>query len=113
MGEGDLTVAACVWQFPLIAIGMAALLVCSLSPSLPLQRLKVPGAAFFASIAYSVYLSHKLVIHATIQLCSSYKILLTSLPAMLLVEFFIYAAGAILFVIVERPFLQLRHRIVR
>src|SRR5439155_9848277 len=32
----DLTVSACVWQFPLFAIGMAALLVCAVSPRLPL-----------------------------------------------------------------------------
>ena len=62
LGEGEtLTVTACVSQFPLIAFGMAGLLVCVLSPRLPLSRVKIPGAAFFASIAYSVYLSHKLV----------------------------------------------------
>lgn len=111
LGEGDLTVATCVWQFPLVAMGMAALLVCSVSRRLPFQRLEVPGAAFFASIAYSVYLSHKLVIHATIQLCTSFNIPLTSVAAMLLVELFIYIAGAILFIAVERPFLLLRHRV--
>src|SRR6186997_366016 len=32
LGEGDyLTVTACVWQFPLIALGMAALLICAVS----------------------------------------------------------------------------------
>ncbi len=35
LGEGDnLTVAACVWQFPLIALGMAGLLICAQSPRL-------------------------------------------------------------------------------
>src|SRR6266850_2430119 len=39
LGEGDyLTVAASVWQFPLIALGMATLLVCAVSPRLPLRR---------------------------------------------------------------------------
>lgn len=114
LGEGEtLTVAACVWQFPLIAFGMAALLVCAVSPRLPFRRIEVPGAAFFASIAYSVYLSHKLVIHAVIQFCSSHNIALTSLPAILLVEILIYAAGLILFLSIERPFLQLRHRLTR
>lgn len=112
LGEGEtLTVAACVWQFPLIAFGMATLLLCAVSPRLPLGRMKVPGAAFFASIAYSVYLSHKLVIHFVIGLCSKYNIALISLPAHLLVEAGIYTAGVILFLTVERPFLQLRHRI--
>src|ERR1700730_11832892 len=36
LGEGDyLSVAATIWQFPLIAIGMAALLICAVSSQLP------------------------------------------------------------------------------
>jgi peptidoglycan/LPS O-acetylase OafA/YrhL len=113
LGEDRLTIATCVWQFPLIAFGMAALLVCAVSPRLPFRRVEVPGAAFLASIAYSVYLSHKLVIHFVTQLCSSHNISLTSLSALLLVQAFIYALGAVLFFSVERPFLQLRQRIAR
>src|SRR5215467_11136874 len=42
LGETDnLTVAACVWQFPFIAAGMAALLVCAVSPRLPLSRVAI------------------------------------------------------------------------
>jgi peptidoglycan/LPS O-acetylase OafA/YrhL len=111
IGEGDLTVAACIWQFPLIAFGMAALLVCAVSPRLFFRRIQIPGAAFFASIAYSVYLSHKLVIHAVTQFCSSHSIALTSVPALLLVEVLIYAVGVVLFLSIERPFLQLRRRL--
>ena len=112
LGEGEiLTVTACVWQFPLIAFGMAALLVCVVSPRLPFGRVEIPGAAFFASIAYSVYLSHKLVIHQATQFCAGHNIALTSVWALLFVEFSIYVAGFILFLTIERPFLQLRHRL--
>jgi peptidoglycan/LPS O-acetylase OafA/YrhL len=112
LGEGEtLTIATCVWQFPLIAVGMAALLVCAVSPRLPFRRVEIPGTAFFASIAYSVYLSHKLIIHAIIQFCSAHNIALTSVSALLLVEICIYGAGFILFLSIERPFLQLRRRI--
>jgi peptidoglycan/LPS O-acetylase OafA/YrhL len=111
LGENDLTIATCIWQFPLIALGMAALLVCAVSPRLPVRRIEVPGAAFFASIAYSVYLSHKLVIHGVIQLCTAHTIALTSAQALLFVEVLIYAVGLILFLSIERPFLQLRHRV--
>jgi len=106
-----LTVAACVWQFPLIAFGMATLLLGAVSPRLPFRRIEVPGAEFLASIAYSVYLSHKLVIHFVSGFCTTHHISLLSLPAHLLVEACIYAGGALLFFAVERPFLQLRHRI--
>ena len=107
----NLTVAACVWQFPLIAIGMAALLVCAVSPRLPLYRVAIPGAAFIASIAYSAYLIQKLVINGVEQFCSSHNIPPTSAFALIGVELCVYAAAVILFLTVERSFLQLRHRI--
>jgi peptidoglycan/LPS O-acetylase OafA/YrhL len=114
LGEGDnLTLTACVWQFPLIAVGMAALLVCAVSPRLPLRRVAIPGAAFIASIAYSAYLIQKLVINAVGQFCTNHNIDLSSAPALLGVELCVYLVATILFFTVERPFLQLRHRITR
>ena len=78
LGEGaELTVRACIWQLPLVALGMAALLVCAVSPRLPFCRVRVPGAALLASVAFSVYLSHKLVIHGVIALCQRYSLPLT------------------------------------
>jgi peptidoglycan/LPS O-acetylase OafA/YrhL len=113
LGETDeVTVVACVWQFPLIAIGMAALLVCAVSPRLPFRRVAIPGAAFIASIAYSAYLVQKLVIHGVAQFCGVHGIDLKSAPALIAVELCVYAAASFLFFAVERPFLQLRHRIV-
>ncbi len=112
LGETEnLTVVACVWQFPLIAIGMAALLVCAVSPRLFFRRVPIPGAAFIASIAYGAYLIQKLVIHAVGEFCTDHNIDLTSAPALLGVELCVYAAAVILFLTIERPFLQLRHRI--
>ncbi len=57
-----------------------------------------------ASVAFSVYLSHKLVIHSVIQLCSSYSLPLTSVWALLLIEIAVYLAGVALFFAVARPF---------
>ena len=112
LGEGDyLTVTACVWQFPLIALGMATLLICAVSPRLFLCRVAIPGAAFIATIAYSAYLIQKLVIHFVEQFCSNHNIALTSAPALLGVEIAVYACAAFLFFTIERPFLQLRHRV--
>jgi peptidoglycan/LPS O-acetylase OafA/YrhL len=111
LGEGEyLSVAAAIWQFPLLAIGMAALLICAQSDRLPLRRVAVPGAAFIASIAYSAYLVQKLVIHAVGEFCDAHDVDLTSASALIGVELCVYLAATILFLIVERPFLQLRHR---
>ncbi|MGA6940083.1 MAG: acyltransferase [Pseudolabrys sp.] len=107
----NLTVVACVWQFPLIAVGMAAILVCAVSPRLPLCRVAIPGAAFIASIAYSAYLIQKLVINGVEQFCTNHNIDLTSVPALLGVELCVYIAATILFLSIERPFLLLRRRL--
>jgi peptidoglycan/LPS O-acetylase OafA/YrhL len=112
LGETEnLTVVACVWQFPLIAVGMAALLVCALSPRLPFRRVAIPGAAFIASIAYSAYLIQKLVINGVEQFCTSHNIQPTSALALVGVELCVYAAAILLFLWVERPFLLLRRRL--
>ena len=112
LGEGDhINFVACVWQFPLIATGMAALLICALSPRLPLHRMAIPGAAFIASIAFSAYLVQKLVIHGVAEFCEAHGVDTKSTPALIGVQLSVYAVAAILFFTVERPFLQLRHRV--
>jgi peptidoglycan/LPS O-acetylase OafA/YrhL len=112
LGESEnLTVTACVWQFPLIAVGMAGLLLCALSPRLPLRRVAIPGAAFIASIAYSAYLVQKFAIHGVSEFCTTHSINLTSPAALIGVELCVYAAAIVLFFTVERPFLQLRKRL--
>jgi peptidoglycan/LPS O-acetylase OafA/YrhL len=112
LGEAEtITVSMCTWQFPLIALGMAALLVCAVSPRLPFSRVRIPGAAFIASIAYSAYLIQKLVIHFVEQFCVAHGIAPASAAALIGVELCVYAAATALFFAVERPFLLLRHRI--
>ena len=111
LGEGDmLTVAACIWQFPLIALGMSLLLICAVSERLPFHRLRIPGAAFVASVAYSVYLSHKLVIHQSVLFCAARHLPLTSATAIVLNFAAILVGGSLLYFAVERPFLLLRRR---
>jgi peptidoglycan/LPS O-acetylase OafA/YrhL len=112
LGEGEyLSAAAAIWQFPLIAFGMAALLICAVSPRLIFRRIAIPGAAFIASIAYSAYLVQKLVIHFVTQFCANHNIPLISPAALVGVELCIYAAATVLFFAIERPFLQLRKRL--
>jgi peptidoglycan/LPS O-acetylase OafA/YrhL len=110
---GVITVTASIWQFLLVALGMAALLLCAVSPRLPFSRVNIPGAAFIASIAYSAYLVQKLVIHFVAQLCANRNILPDSFAAIVGVELCVYAAATVLFFAVERPFLKLRHRLTR
>lgn len=112
LGEGEyLTITSVVSQFPLLAIGFAALLVCAQSDRLTLRHVRIPGAAFIASIAYSAYLVQKLVIHGVGEFCRAHDVDLTSAPALIGVQLCVYLAATTLFLAVERPFLQLRHRV--
>jgi peptidoglycan/LPS O-acetylase OafA/YrhL len=109
LGEGEyVNLAACIWQFLLLALAFAALLVCGQSDRLPLRRVRIRGVAFIASIAYSAYLIQKLVIHGFGEFCQAYNIDPHSAFALVAVEICVYAAATILFFAVERPFLQLR-----
>jgi peptidoglycan/LPS O-acetylase OafA/YrhL len=111
LGDGDvLPIAACVWQFPLVALGMSLLLVCAVSERLPFHRVPIPGVALVASIAYSVYLSHKLVIHQVVLLCALRSFPLTSASVLVLDFTAIIVIGSLLYFAVERPFLLLRRR---
>jgi peptidoglycan/LPS O-acetylase OafA/YrhL len=112
LGEGEyLELATVIWQFPLLAIGFVGLLVCAQSDRLPFRRVRIPGAAFIASLAYSAYLVQKLVIHGVGEFCRAHDVDLASTSALIGVEVCVYTVATILFFAVERPFLQLRHRI--
>ncbi|MFN2476219.1 MAG: acyltransferase family protein [Chthoniobacterales bacterium] len=113
LGEGEtLTIATCVWQFPLLAVGLAMFLVCAASSRLSVAHVGVPGVGFVASIAYSVYLSHKLVVHAVAKFCEPRGIPPTSMLRITLAIMSSGVVGAALFFAVERPFLNYRQRTI-
>jgi peptidoglycan/LPS O-acetylase OafA/YrhL len=106
--ENGLTVVSSSLGFSLVAAACGAFLICALSPRLPFSKRAIPGASFLATIAYSVYLTHKLPIHWIEQAVAG-----RSLPAVvsyLLAMSFALLIGFLLFFVVERPFLRLRER---
>jgi len=113
LAEDTLSITSCALGFPLIALGFSALLLCAVSPELPFSRVTTPGAAFLATVAYSVYLSHKLIIHWTLTFGAAHSIAETSVTGYVLMLSSILVAGSALFFAVERPFLQMRQRYVK
>jgi hypothetical protein len=49
--------------------------------------------------------------HAIARYCTTHEIGMISAAALIGVQLYVYAAAALLFFAVERPFLQLRHRL--
>ena len=98
--------------YPLLSAGLTLIVAAGASPGSLLGRIRVPGAAALATLAYSVYLSHKLVFHA---LHSRFREALErgGWAAAALVCAATLLAGAALYGAVERPGLLLRERLLR
>ena len=99
-----------VFGFPLLAFSVVLIVMAASSPRSLLGRRAIPGAGGLATGAYSLYLSHKAVFHA-VQTATPH------LPAQLQGLSFVLAllgafvVGAVLYWLVERPFLKLRDRL--
>ena len=98
-----------VFGFPLLAVSMSLLVVAGASPRALIGRWAIPGAGALAAGAYSLYLSHKIVFHQVglwsqtwPQAEKGFAFAVAFAAACLF--------GAVLYWLVERPFLKLRDR---
>jgi peptidoglycan/LPS O-acetylase OafA/YrhL len=106
--EDGLSFVSSAFGFFLVAVACGLFLLCAVTPRLPFATRPVPGAGFVATIAYSVYLTHKLAIHAVERLT-------VACPVHLIVAYLagvalVLLVGSLLFWSVERPFLRVRER---
>jgi peptidoglycan/LPS O-acetylase OafA/YrhL len=95
--------------FPLLALGLGLITASSVSANGLLARVRIPGAETIATLAFSLYLTHKAVGHLIMQ----HFPWITSPqgPASwLLYGVTCFSAAWLLHVAVERPFLRLRDR---
>ncbi len=94
--------------FPLMSAGLGLLVAASISPACWLS--KVRGFGFIATLAYSVYLTHKEIGHLDRMYLGRY-LQNGGWPAFLLVFSTCFLAAAVLYFAIERPFLRLRERL--
>jgi peptidoglycan/LPS O-acetylase OafA/YrhL len=98
--------------FPVLSLGLGLLVASAISRNGLLSRFPVPGAKLLATLAFSLYLSHKEIAHLD-------RIYLPSLTqrrdaaAMLTYAVSCIAAAGLLYLSVERPFMVLRDRLDR
>ena len=101
--------AGTVIGFPLMAIALAMLVMAAADRQSWFARLRVPGARMVATLAYSLYLTHKEVAHLDdlwlpkIMGARDWKTVVVLSVSCL-------AAAALLYFAIERPFLALRDR---
>jgi peptidoglycan/LPS O-acetylase OafA/YrhL len=104
--------AATVFGYPLLALGMSLLVLAALAPGSLLHRVRVPGASRLALWSYAIYLVHKQVcVMLAGPLASAgygpedWRAIALSLAASV-------AAGWLLYRLVEAPVMALRERLV-
>jgi peptidoglycan/LPS O-acetylase OafA/YrhL len=94
--------------FPLMALGLGLLLASSIASSSPLS--KVRGFGLVATLAYSLYLTHKEIVHLVYVYLPKY-VESGGWTALLVYFAFSFLAATVLYIAVERPFLRLRERL--
>ena len=95
--------------FPILSLGLGLLVASALSANGILSRFKVPGAKLIATLAYSLYLTHKELIHL-VDLCFPVIARAGFLPWLGVYAVCCLAVSGLLYLCVERPFLILRDR---
>jgi peptidoglycan/LPS O-acetylase OafA/YrhL len=100
--------AGTVIGFPVLAAGLALLVASALSTN-GLLRVKIPGAKLIATLAYSLYLTHKELIHL-VDMCFPVIAQSSRWQWMGLYTISCLLVAATLYLCVERPFLILRDR---
>ena len=94
--------------YPLLALGLAALTVSAIGNG-PLGRWRIPGASTIATLAYSLYLTHKEILN----LCGTYLPARYSFQTWIGLAIFITTSlltAATLYLLVEKPTLRFRDR---
>lgn len=111
--KGYSTYATSIWGFPLIALSYGLIVAAVVCPSCPLYRLKSGVTAQLAALSYSIYLSHKIVIHVTQNLLSNAGIDKNSGLTMVICIITVVAAALLMRYIIEKPALKLRNGVLK
>jgi peptidoglycan/LPS O-acetylase OafA/YrhL len=97
-----------VFGYSILALSFAIAVMAALSPRSPISRVRIPGAYHLALWSYSIYLSHKAVGNILAQVLGPLGVSPWGLFfAVAVVSLMI---GALLYYVVELPFMRLRDR---
>jgi peptidoglycan/LPS O-acetylase OafA/YrhL len=101
-----------IFGYPAISIAFGALTLAALSPSCLLFRFSSSFTRWIATLSYSIYLTHKQLIHLTHRALHPYGIGEDSYTAFFISIAVALLGGWALHLVVEKPFLRLRDRVI-
>ncbi|MBJ6765834.1 acyltransferase [Myxococcaceae bacterium JPH2] len=102
-----------VFSFPLYSLGYSCVLVALASPAASRILGRVPGLQFFATLAFTIYLTHKMVVHAVHDALAPHGLGAYDVVTVLACAPAILATAWLLHRIVERPMLRMRESFER
>jgi peptidoglycan/LPS O-acetylase OafA/YrhL len=101
---------ASIFGFPLIALGFGFMVLGAISPTSFLYQWNSKMTTFIATLSFSIYLTHKGIIHVTNKLLENFKI---DSNLMMIISIVTCLLGAYLLnLAIEKPFMRLRARIL-
>lgn len=104
------TFSGAVFGFPLISLAYGVLVLAALSPSCLLYRHSSAITRWIATLSYSIYLTHKQVIHLTHEVLAPRGIDNDSYTSFWISTATSLLAGWLLHLLVEKPFMRLRDK---
>ncbi|MDB5006544.1 MAG: oatA 3 [Mucilaginibacter sp.] len=106
------TFYTCLFGFPLISLAYGIILAAIVCPSNMLFSIKSWLTSQIATLSYSIYLSHKIVIHSIQSLLEKVGMDKNSNLAMLICVVAVIAGALVLRYVVEKPALRIRNIIL-
>ena len=98
--------------YPLISLSFGSLVIAATAPESPLNRWKLPGIRWGATLAFSFYLIHKHIIHIVMDAGVAHGFSYNGLALMAFSFAASIAAALCLHLVIERPFLKLRFQVM-
>jgi peptidoglycan/LPS O-acetylase OafA/YrhL len=106
--DNQYTMQGAIFGYPAISIAYGALVLAALSPTSLLYRYSSKLTRFIATLSYSIYLTHKQLIHLTHEALHHYNIGDDTYTSFWISTAVALLGGWILHLLVEKPFLRLR-----
>ena len=103
---------ASIWGFPLVSLGYGLLVWVAVCPASLLYKLNSKLSAGVASLSYSIYLIHKIVIHLTQDIFSTYQIEKDGNPMFIICIGTTLVAAFLMRLLIEKPFMKWRDYIL-
>lgn len=110
VSSDEMSFTASVFGFPLVDIGYGLLVAGVISPGNFLYNRKSKITTIVASLSFGIYLTHKGVIHVTLNWLKGFP--LNDTARLLICIATCFTAARILFELIEKPALRLRKRFV-